>query len=201
MRKAFRVCATVAAIGIVSSCEYDGRWEDRADRQDQSPSPAPAATSPSTDTTTGFPSGTQWIFYKGSPWNWPVTINLTHAAVRVNAKGSGYHEVVVRYDHLQNLPSHYVPGDPNNVHNVNGSIWLLRQYNGQWYMGTIDYLRKGQMNKYFRQSPSYYFVPRSGDRVGFMVSTVNRNYNGTIVTGDGNSPYRQRSNIAWVTWP
>ena len=194
MKTALTSLMALATVGLLCSCEYDGRW-DRTSEQVEQPSSGGGETSTSSD----FPSGTQWIF--GSDISgWPVTMNLSSASIR-HVGGHEAWQVDVKYDRLQDIPAYYVPGDPDNRHNVNGSIWLIRQYQGQWYAGTIDYLRVGQMWKRFNTGHAYKLTPQSGDRIGVMVSTMNRSYNGTVVRGDPNSPYRERSNIAWTTWP
>jgi len=138
---------------------------------------------------TSIPAHWKWVL--GSDISdWPVTINLKSADV--THKGGRLHWVTVDYDRLQEIPAH-----KKNPHNVNGSLWLIREYQGQWYIGTIDYLRVGQTSKEFASSPSFLFMPKPGDRVGFMVSTVNRSYYGTVARG---VTYRERSNIVWVTW-
>lgn len=144
----------------------------------------------------------QWVWAKGDVENWPVTINLS--AVRLVCKAGSIHQVFVTYDRLQAIPAYSVPGDPANVHRVNGSIWMIREYPAgscAWYIGTIDYLRQGQMEKVFDAIGQWMVEPVPGAKVGFMVSTMSRTYNGTIVQGDPESPYRERSNIVWTTWP
>ncbi len=150
------------------------------------------------DDSSEFPSGARWIWGRDIS-DWPATINLKSASVR--KVRSNYYQVIVDYDRLQDIPKWYVPGDANNRHHVNGSIWLIRQYEGQWYIGTIDYLRVNQKWKNFGASRAYRFVPTPGDKIGFMVSTCARFENGTVSHGDPGSPYRERSNIVWITWP
>ncbi len=145
------------------------------------------------DNIDSLPAGTRWI-YGADISGWPKTINLTSATIHYGAD-----KVTVTYDRLQEIPPWYVPGDPNNVHNVNGSIWLVREFQGQWYIGTFEYLRVGQQTKEFlTYAPQYRFEPQVGDRIGFMVSTTARNEPGTVVTGDPDSPYQERSNILWM---
>jgi hypothetical protein len=190
MKKTLTSLMALATVGLLCSCEYDGRSEDRS--SEQGTQPTNESSTPSTTTSSDFPSGTQWIF--GSDISgWAQTINLSSPNIR-RVGGHEPWEVSVKYDRLQDIPA-------DNEHNVNGSIWLIREFEGQWYAGTIDYLRVGQMSKGFNTSAAYKLLPQSGDRIGVMVSTMNRSYDGTIVRGDPRSPYRERSNIAWTTWP
>lgn len=153
-------------------------------------------STPAGENQSDIPPDWKWVFGPDVS-NWPVTINLYGATVRRGAPGHE-HLVQVNYsDRLRQIPAWNVPGDPKNVHNVNGTIWLIREYQGQWYIGTIDYLRVGQTSKYFAESPAYYFTPKPGDKVGFMVGTVSREWDGTR---SGGQVYRERSNITWVTW-
>lgn len=139
-----------------------------------------------------IPSHWQWIYGRNIA-HWPVTINLSSATVHYNA-----HKVTVKYDRLQQIPAWNVPGDKNNVTNVNGSIWLIREFEGQWYIGTFEYLRVGQETKEFlTYAPQFQFAPKPGDRIGFMVSTMARAEDGTV---SGGQVYRERSNILWMTW-
>ena len=151
-----------------------------------------------------LPDGTQWVFGFDID-GWRETMKLTNAQLTpkgFDGKGNPLWQVYgLDYTRLQDIPRYYVPGDPNNVYNVNGSVWLIREFKGQWYCGTIDYLRVGQREKEFAINDAFLLDPKPGDRVGFMVSTMNRKYDGTIVTGDPESPYRERSNIVWITWP
>lgn len=156
----------------------------------QNESPAVAAPAPDGSADPNeFPAGIRWVYGRDIA-SWPVTINLSSAT---HTRKS----VTVRYDRLQDIPAWYVPGDPNNHNNVNGCIWLVREYQGVWYIGTFDYLRVGQMTKDFGPAPNYMFDPRPGDRIGFMVSTMARAEDGTYANGQ---VYRERSNIYWTTW-
>jgi hypothetical protein len=150
----------------------------------------------------GLPEGTRWI-YGPDVSHWPETIPLHSARIIPLNRPNNYHRVIVSYDHLQTLPAWYQNPDPKqlNPHNVNGSIWIVREFRGQWYIGTIDYLRKGQTVKDFAAIPEYQMEPKSGDRIGVMVSTTSRQWDGTRVDGDPRSPYRERSNIVWTVWP
>ena len=151
-----------------------------------------------------LPDGTKWVFGFDID-GWPETMKLTKAQLTpkgFDKDGNPKWQVYgLDYTRLQDIPAYYVPGDPNNVHNVNGSVWLIREFEGQWYIGTIDYLRVGQREKVFAINDKFLLDPKTGDKIGFMVSTMNRKYDGTIVTGDPKSPYRERSNIAWTVWP
>ena len=173
--------------------------------EDGSEARAPTREAPSSgdggeesgERSSAFPSNWKWI-HGTDISHWPETINLRSVTLH---RGSGnIHHVTFDYDRLQDIPPYYVPGDSNNVHNVNGSAWVIREYDGQWYIGTFEYMRVGQRTKEMGFSPAWKLMPRPGDRIGFMLSTINRSFNGTIVTGDPNSPYRERSNIVWVTW-
>ncbi len=146
----------------------------------------------------GLPSGTQWIFGTDIS-GWPENFKMNGVTIHPAANGVTHH-VTLDYSGLQEIPAWNVPGDPQNVHNVNGSAWVAREFNGQWYMGTFEYLRVGQQYKEIAASASWQFVPQSGDVVGFMVSTVHRppNLGGTR---SGGQVYQERSDIFWTVWP
>lgn len=132
-----------------------------------------------------FPDGTQWIYGKDVS-GWPRTINITSAS-------HDRRSVTLEYDRLNEIPRW--DADHNRAQNVNGNIWLIRQYNGVWYISTFDYLRVGQTTKAFGPGPL--FRPQEGDKIGFMVSTMARAENGTVARG---VTYQERSNIFWTTW-
>jgi hypothetical protein len=132
---------------------------------------------------------------------WPVTINVDSAYIK--RLGGNEYEAGIQYDHLQTLPAWYQQPDPDglNASNVNGAIHLVRKYRGEWVFASIDYLRVGQTAKHFTIAPEYLIEPHPGEPIGIVVSTAARQHNGTRVDGDPRSPYRERSKIAWTTWP
>ena len=133
---------------------------------------------------------------------WPVTITVSDASIRY-VGGHEPWEVSVKYDHLQSLPAWYQQPDPDglNKHNVNGTIFLVREYRGETVFASIDYLRVGQTAKRFVTAPQYLIEPMPGEPIGVLVSTTARQWDGTRVDGDPKSPYRERSNVTWTTWP
>ena len=85
---------------------------------------------------------------------------------------------------------------------LEGNPWVFANIGGKWYAGTYEWLRPGQVCKgitagnigpHIKQAPMTNWRPRSGDRVGFMVSTPAR------FGPDG--PRQERSNVVMVTWP
>ncbi len=168
-------------------------------RRDKSKPEAPAfPPAPTADNPLGLPDGTQWVHGRNIT-HWPEIFTMHGATVHPHPNGVN-HRVTLSYSGLQDIPAWNVPGDPNNVHNVNGNVWFVREFRGQWYIGTFEYLRVGQTNKDMSASPAWMFMPESGDWLGFMVSTLARHpkENGTIADG---VTYQGRSNIVWVTWP
>lgn len=152
--------------------------------------------------TSEFPEGTRWI-YGDDISSWPKTIKLEGASISRQGGPNNYHTVSLHNDALKGFPAWYQNPDPDNYnqHNVNGTIWILRKYKGEWLMGSIDYLRVGQISKGFAVVPQYQIESQPGEPVGVMVSTTSRQWDGTRVDGDPNSPYRFRSNVVWTTWP
>lgn len=87
---------------------------------------------------------------------------------------------------------------------VEGNVWILAQFNGRWYAATYDWLRPGQVCKgvtggelgpdQIRIAPmdASWPGPRSGETVGFMVSTRAR---------DDVSAGEERTNVVLVRWP
>jgi hypothetical protein len=144
------------------------------------------------------PSLNQCTFIDGSNISgWSQTINIT--SFNVVHKGSGIWNSSFNYTRLCDISAHEINGKPN-PDNINGCCWFVRKYEGVWYCGTYDYLRVCQKEKEFHTAPAYKMMPKKGDDVGLVISTINRSYNGTVV---GSTTYRERSNIYWLPdgWP
>jgi hypothetical protein len=89
-----------------------------------------------------------------------------------------------------------------------GNVWVIAEVDGTWYAATWDYIRPGQICKsangfdwasrrdgifaHTQQPPLEGRVPRSGDRIGIMVSGFARTSQRTVL---------EKSNIFMTTWP
>ena len=89
-----------------------------------------------------------------------------------------------------------------------GNVWVVAEVDGTWYAATWDYIRPGQVCKsandftwnsrrdgifaHTQKLPLEGRVPRSGDRVGIMVSGFARTTQRTVL---------EKSNIFMTTWP
>jgi len=89
------------------------------------------------------------------------------------------------------------------VDGLNANPWVIANLNGQWYAATFEYFRHGQTSKpagvldgskgdHIQVSPLNRWRPRSGERIGLMVSGLARANSRNV---------RERSNIVMVTWP
>lgn len=87
------------------------------------------------------------------------------------------------------------------VDGANANPWVIVNLNGQWYAGTFEWLRYGQTAKpmavlsgggHIKVPPLSSWRPRSGERIGLMVSGLAR---------DSTRNVKERSNIVMVTWP
>jgi hypothetical protein len=87
--------------------------------------------------------------------------------------------------------------------NVEGNIWVFAEFRDQWYAATWDWLRAGQECKdmtreelgidQIRIPPmNYTWVPKEGERVGFMMSTRARDH---VLAGE------ERSDVLLTRWP
>lgn len=85
---------------------------------------------------------------------------------------------------------------------ADANAWVVVEHDGQWYAATWEYLRVGAAckprekvnGKHVEKAPlDGEWHPRSGARVGLMVSCLAR---------DPRVPSncRERSNVEWVTW-
>lgn len=61
--------------------------------------------------------------------------------------------------------------------------------------GMFDFLKVGQRNKILSNVPEFFhgWVPKKGERVGFLIATISRNA--------AHAKMRERSNVVWITWP
>ena len=89
-----------------------------------------------------------------------------------------------------------------------GNVWVIAEVDGTWYAATWDYIRPGQVCKsangfdwasrrdgifaHTQKAPLEGRVPRSGDRIGIMVSGFARTNQRTVL---------EKSNIFMTTWP
>lgn len=92
------------------------------------------------------------------------------------------------------------------VSGVNANPWVFVKWSdGNWYAATWEYLRRGQTSKpmcvlgkcgghgdHIKQPPLSSWRPRSGERIGLMVSGLAR---GQLRN------HQERSNVVMVTWP
>lgn len=138
------------------------------------------------------PSQITWLHTNVSNWNMSslvtnVTITPTQVCVFHTAAGQWPISTEVFSD-----------GAP-----IEGNIWIFGFINDRWYGATWDWLRPGQQCKsvtadefgaeQIRIPPlDGSWVPRAGDTVGFMMSTIAR---------FGSLAGEERSNIVLVTWP
>ena len=116
--------------------------------------------------------------------NWAVTANL-------DASVSGG-KVTLNYNKARVWPA---------VDGVNANPWVIVNVNGQWYAGTFEWLRHGQTAKpmsvlsgggHIKVAPLSRWRPRSGERIGLMVSGLARTSMRNV---------KERSNVVMVTWP
>jgi hypothetical protein len=89
-----------------------------------------------------------------------------------------------------------------------GNVWVIAEVDGTWYAATWDYIRPGQICKsangftwnsrrdgifaHTQRAPLEGRVPRSGDRIGIMVSGFARTSQRTVL---------EKSNIFMTVWP
>ena len=89
------------------------------------------------------------------------------------------------------------------VDGVNANPWVFVNMNGQWYAATFEWFRAGQTSKpvgvldgskgdHIKVSPLNGWRPRSGERIGIMVSGLARTKMRNV---------QERSNVSMVTWP
>lgn len=143
-------------------------------------------------------SDVRWLHDNIGSWRATSTIR----SVRIRDVPAG--GVCIEHTKAQSWPGVTFDGT-----SLAGNAWVFAKINGRWHAGTYEWLRPRQICKFTvrgqHQSPSREigphvktpplrdWVPRSGETVGFMVSTLAR--------FGRRGPVRERSNIVLVTWP
>ena len=130
------------------------------------------------------PAGT--IFLHSDVSAWPATAKLS-------ASVSGG-QIRMPYDKAKAWPG---------IDGINANPWVIVNLDGQWYAATFEWLRVGQTSKpvgvldgskgdHIKVSPLNRWRPRSGERIGLMVSGLARAQTRNV---------KERSNVSWVVWP
>ena len=143
---------------------------------------------------------------------WPATSTITGITIRDDRAGGG---ICVDHTKANSWPG--APADSIGHPNLAGNAWVFAKVDGRWYGGTYEWLGPGQicklsvppggcgpgcghdrpsreLGKHVKTPPlDRSWVPRPGDQIGFMVSTMAR--------FGPEGPLRERSNIVLVTWP
>ena len=124
--------------------------------------------------------------------SWAQTSTITSVTV-------GAPPICIRHTKAGKWPTIYTGGGVA----VEGNPWVFAKIGGKWYAATWEWVRPGQTCKErgagdFRThvngaAPLTSWTPKSGERVGFMMSTPAR------LGAQG--PKRERSNVVVVTWP
>ena len=145
------------------------------------------------------PSSVRWLHTNVS--GWAQTSTITRIDINdVPAGGICIHHTQARS----------WPGINSKLGGVlAGNTWVFAKIDGVWYGATYEWLRPNQICKlqvkgkhkrpalelgpHTKQPPLQGWVPRKGEQVGFMVSTLAR------FGPEGNR--RERSDIKLITWP
>ena len=157
------------------------------------PDPTPTPTPPPGGGVAGDeidPRAVTWLHTNVT--NWAITSRVTNVTITRS-------EICVDHTGAGRFPT---SGFGSIV--VEGNVWIFAQFGGRWYGATYDWLRPGQVCKgvtggelgpdQIRIAPmdASWPGPRSGETVGFMVSTRAR---------DGERAGEERTNIVLVRWP
>ncbi|MDP6610074.1 MAG: Ig-like domain-containing protein [Vicinamibacterales bacterium] len=153
---------------------------------DPDPSPSPSPTPGDNDEMDL--SKVTWLHHNVSAW--PQTSRITTFS---------HGDPPICIDHTQSgrWPTIVVGG---NV--IEGNAWVFAKVDGRWYAATYEWLRPGQVCKgidrdnigpHVKKSPLDKWKPKSGETVGFMVSTPARS--------GPKGKKQERSNVIVVTWP
>ena len=166
MKKVMQYCLLVALAALFAGCASF------------KPTPEPE-----------FPAGLAWLHYNVSAW--PVTTKLDAQI----ADG----KILVPFDKTGVWPTKPADGP------VNANVWAIVNVKGQWYAATWEWLKPNVAWKtaacltktqgkgdHFKVAPLNKWAPKSGERIGFMVSGLARSQARNV---------SERSNVDWVVWP
>ena len=150
--------------------------------------PVPTAT-PEPDPSDDLPAGITWLNVDAS--GWPVTARL-NVSVNGNSLTMDSDKKTVWPDMRMKASD----GSP-----MNATAVALIQHGGKWYATAFEFMKHGQSVKSvsgsFRggndhmKAPLNTFVPRSGERYGFIITTPSRS----------ETTINERSNVVWIVWP
>jgi hypothetical protein len=179
----------LATVGLLCSCEYDGRREDRSTEQGERLSGDASSETRSGGADAISLSGVVWLDMDIS--GWPITTSL-------NPHVSG--GVLWLENDKENVWPDGV--EARGGGGCNANAWIFVKVDGTWYAATWEYLRRGGHHKqaawlkggdgHISSPPLSTWYPRSGETYGHMVSTLARGGYRTI---------DERSNVALHTWP
>lgn len=158
------------------------------------PGESPAADSAEGVSEDGWPSEitgpVQWLDQNVS--GWPQTSTL-----KASVSGGTLH---LKHNKAKVWPTARTRASDGGP--LNGNCWIFVKVGDIWHAATFDWMRTGQTSKpvssvrgtggHIPRAPLNTFVPRSGQRYGFMVSTPARGPERTI---------NERSTISMLTWP
>ena len=122
--------------------------------------------------------------------DWPATSTVTDVSI-------GFDRLCIEHTKSGEWPELDDGGTA-----VEGNLWIFANIDGQWYGATWEWLRPGQTCKSVtaseigprtKRSPLETWKPRSGEKIGLMVSTPAR------LGPEG--PTRESSNVKVAYWP
>ena len=180
---AFAGCTTVQREAIKNACgQFKATPSPEAPEAPvKTPTPAPVAHD--------LPAGITWLNVDAS--GWPVTARL-HVSVNGNS-------LTMDSDKKDVWPDMRMKASDGST--MNATAVALIQHGGKWYATAFEFMKHGQSVKSvsgsFRggndhmKAPLNTFVPRSGERYGFIITTPSRS----------ETTINERSKVVWVEWP
>ena len=177
--------AAIVAL-LASGCEWSSGGAEATDTElaavQTAANPAPGATGTSAGWPAEINGPIQWLHTDVSGWAQAASLNASVGGGTIN----------LLYSQARAWPA---------VDGVNANPWVIVNLNGQWYAATFEWLRFGQTAKpmsvlsgggHIKVSPLSGWRPKSGERIGLMVSGLARTTMRNV---------KERSNVVMVTWP
>ena len=177
--------AAIVAL-LASGCDWSSGAAETADPELAAAQTAATTTTAGTAPTAGWPAEIKgpihWLHTDVS--GWAQTASLSASV------GGG--TISMPYSKARIWPA---------MDGVNANPWVIVNLNGQLYAATFEWLRHGQTAKpmsvlsgggHIKVAPLSSWRPRSGERIGLMVSGLARTTMRNV---------KERSNVVMVTWP
>lgn len=187
--------------------------DDLREQFEETPPSQPVPTPPSSDAPVIDLARVNWLYVDVSGWAETALIQNVTITKKPDDNKSGYRDdnYTVCFPHTKALKW---PAWSDGEAAGEGNVWVFGFVNGRWHAGCAEWLKPGQTCKRFsnrtekdswglgphvKKDPLKTWGPKSGEWIGFMVSTRARD-SMRSVDADGREVL-ERSNVYMTRWP